>query len=157
MLHFIPRLLGLRPTFRTLGPVVLGALGLVATGCGGDSIVGPTNELGPRDSGMDLGRDLGQDEDLGPDGDVMADASTSDLGMVECEEEAPEMLGSEAGRTTLGNMDEVEAPSMLAASNSFGSTLRTPNTVLTAAARTAAPKDSCNACSESMQALAPSG
>lgn len=95
MLDFTPRLLGLSPTARGLGTVVLAALGMVS-GCG-DAAPPPGGDLGPRrDFGVDLGRDLGQPEDLGPDGEVVMDAGSTDLGMVDCEVEAPDMLGSEA-------------------------------------------------------------
>lgn len=100
MLHFTPQLLGLRPVLRAFAPAVLGALGLVAAGCGGgEGPPPPPNDIGRTDFGTDLGRDLGPndlgDDDLGPDGEVV-DANTTDLGMVECEVEDPDMLGTEA-------------------------------------------------------------
>lgn len=97
MLHLIPRLSGRRFASHGLAPAVFGALGLVVSACSDAPPDPPPTDLGPRDLAVDLGRDLGDDPDLGDLGssDAEIDASTTDLGMVECEVEAPDTLGTE--------------------------------------------------------------
>lgn len=96
MLHLIPRLSGRRFAPHALAPAILGALGLVASACSDtNGPPPPPTDLGGVDLAVDQGRDLGSDQgDLGSS-DAALDANTTDLGMVDCVVEAPDMLGTE--------------------------------------------------------------
>ncbi|MBK6809509.1 MAG: hypothetical protein IPG81_11520 [Sandaracinaceae bacterium] len=72
------------------------ASGLLASACSDTPPSPPTSDIGR----PDFGHDLGSDVSVGPDqtnADEGVDAATADAGMIDCEVEAPDMLGSEVG------------------------------------------------------------
>lgn len=104
MLHLASSPLAAGRLVRRAVPLVFVAFGLLAGACGENAgPPPPPADSGPRDLGVDLGRDQGS-MDLGPDG-AGGDQGAMDAGpdggtQLNCEVEAPEVLGAESASVT---------------------------------------------------------